>query len=629
MKISKKLIFTLTCLLGVGVATGCTPNNGGGSKELTYVHSWSSEGIGGHFFSGAVMGPVSWYVVEGLGDYLRTEDYVYYTTAESITHNSDHTSIVKLREDVTWHYTNEKLTAKDIVAYYYLNTTTLASYLIDIELVDDYTIKYNWNEHFEPANEVKTLLLVTDRVACTPYSIFGSYSDICKEIYDNSPIKDYSKDKTMSPFSRDVTIEDGTILSQTYGRYQDHHPEHFPATGPYKIRIYDANEMILVKNEDWYDKDKVGFDKIKLINSVGDASLFASMIINGEIDLWLNTPSKPTIDNILRSNENIVFYKVLSPYTHGVKFNMNKTNTVWTDKVREAFQYLFDRNEVRKLACYYANTSWTPMNGMTDTDLSSWMSDGAKAELDEKYTYSYDLNKATTLLTQAGWSRKSGKWYDASGKLVELVIGYDGSNTVPSSVAEQIQAQLTNFGITAHLKRAAGYNEFYALATSDNCPYDLVCDNTSYNASYSYPSACFNEMYLSGVGATANIKQFIDVNMEGYNGRSFRPNQYLPYMLTYTGEDLERAVDDLVIGACKQNYGINMFQEASGGIYNTSVIGGLPYFDKTLENRDVQYIPTGGSEDHIAMLYTILFYDHGSALYNGRLYPAVKEETNN
>lgn len=108
----------------------------------------------------------------------------------------------------------------------------------------------------------------------------------------------------------------------------------------------------------------------------------------------------------------------------------------------------------------------------------------------------------------------------------------------------------------------------------------------------------------------------------GYNAHTFKPTDYLDYMLTYQGEQLTTAVDDLVIGACNLNFGINMFQEASGGIYNMKKIAGLPYMDKVQENRDVQYIPTGGTKDHIDMLYAILFYDHGSALYNGRLYPA-------
>lgn len=622
----KRALMATIALTSVTALTSCFNNFGKQDPtELVYVHSWSAEGLGGHFFSGASMGPVSWYVVEGLGDYLRTQDYVYLTIAHSIEHNKNHTSVVTLRDDVKWHHTNETLKAMDVIGYYYLNTSTLSSYLTDVEAVDDFHIKYTWNVNFEPADDVKTLLLVTDRVACTPYSVFKTYVDRCIEIYDNSPARDYAEDKAMTPFNKNVSPDDGAILSQTYSTYQDHVPTHFPATGPYKIKNYDANVMILEKSLDWYDKDKVGFDTIRLINSVGDASLFSSMVINSEIDLWLNTPSKPTIDNILRQNEDIVFYKVLSPYAHGVKFNMNKISTVWSNKVREAFQYLFDRNEVRKLACYYATTSWTPMTGMTDTDMQRWMSNDAKGLLNTSFTYSYDLNRAAQLLQEAGWSRKSGKWYDANNKLVELVIGYDGSNTVPSSVAEQIQAQLGNFGIAAALKRAAGYNEFYALATSNNCPYDLVCDNTSYNASYSYPSACFNEMYLSGVGATANIKQYADILIEGFNGRMFKASEYLPYMLTYKGAELTNAVDDLVIGAARQNYGINMFQEASGGIYNTSKIGGLPYFEKTKENRDVQYIPSGGTKDHIDMLYTILFYDHGSALYNGRLYPVTKD----
>lgn len=618
---NKKLITTALTIIATTFIASCNGTNKK-NDQLCYAHSWTAEGLGGHFFSGADMGPVSWYVAEGLGDYLRTQDEVYYSTAKSIEHSSDHTSIVKLREDVKWHYTNEPLKAMDIVSYYYLNTSTVSNYLRKIEAVDDYTVKFTWNEHFEPVDQVKTLLLVTDRSVTVPYSVFKNYVDICKGIYDSSPEKDYNQDKTMSPFNRVLKDEDGITLSGTYSSYQDYTPTYFPATGPYKIKAYDANEMILEKNQDWYNADKVGFKTIKLINSIGDASLFANMIINGSIDLWLNTPSKPTIDNILKQNENIAFYKVLSPYTHGVKFNMNKTSTLWTNTVREAFQYIFDRNEVRKLACYYANTSWTPMNGMTDTDLDTWLSDGAKKQIETKFTYDFDLNKATELLKSAGWSRKSGKWYDQRGKLVEIIIGYDGSNTVPSSIAEQVQAQLSAFGIQASLKRAAGYGEFYAMATSESCPYDLVCDNTSYNASYNYPSACFNEVYKSGVGATAGIKQFIDKEQVGYNAHVFKPTDYLDYMLTYTGDELTTAVDDLVIGACNLNYGINMFQEASGGIYNMKKIAGLPYMDKVQENRDVQYIPTGGTKDHIDMLYAILFYDHGSALYNGRLYPA-------
>jgi peptidoglycan hydrolase-like protein with peptidoglycan-binding domain len=70
------------------------------------VHSWTAEGLGGHFFSGADMGPVSWYVVEGFGDFLRTQDYVYYTTAKSIEHSPDSTSVVTLRDDVFWQHTD-------------------------------------------------------------------------------------------------------------------------------------------------------------------------------------------------------------------------------------------------------------------------------------------------------------------------------------------------------------------------------------------------------------------------------------------------------------------------------------------------------------------------------------------
>lgn len=615
----KYLVVILLIVVISTLLVGCKKDKN--KRELVYVHSWTAEGLGGHFYSGASMGPVSWYVVEGLGDYLRTQDYVYLSIAKSIDHKEDNTSLVTLRDDVYWQGSNEKFVAMDVVAFYYLNTSTLASYLTKIEAVGDNQVKFYWNDKVEPADDVKSLLLVTDRVACVPYSVFKQFADVCINIYNNSPSFKASSSTKMVPFNREVSSDDSIMLSEAYGEYQAFKPTYFPATGPYMIDAYDANEMILVRNENWYNKDLVGFDQIKCINSVGDASLFANMVINGDIDLWLNTPSKPTIDNILKQNSDIVFYKILSPYTHGVKFNMQKKNR-WNDKVRLAFQFVFDRDEVRKLACYYANTSYTPMTGMTDTDSARWLSDGAQNVMKSKYTYSYDLDKAETLLKEAGWSRKSGKWYDQNSKQVELVIGYDGTNTVPSTVAETIQAQLTNFGINTSLKRASSYGEFYAMATQENSAYDLVCDNTSFNASYSYPSACFQEMYRSGVGATANIKSYADQELVGHNGQIYKVSQYIDNMLTYNKTELVEAVDNMIIGAANLNFGINMFQEASGGIYNSAKIAGLPYFEKTLVNRDVQYIPSGGTSDHIDMLYTILFYDHGSALYNGMLYPA-------
>lgn len=618
MKKPLRMLCAVCLLLSLTVMfTGCGKEVD--NSELVYVHSWTEEGLGGHYYSGASMGPVSWYVVEGLGDYLRTQDYVYYTTAESIVHNADHTSVITIREGVTWQYTNEPFVAMDVVAFYYLNNMALTKYIIGLEATDDRHVTVRWNPEHPVTEEIKTLLLVTDRVASVPYSVFKEFADVAINTYNNASM---ATDGSMPFFGRELTSDESLILAENYGKYQAFVPEYFPATGPYTVSTYDANEMLLVRNEQWYAKENVGFEKIRLINSVGDASLFASMLIGGDIDLWLNTPSKPVVDNILASNENIIFYKVSSPYAHGVKFNMQKQDTLWTEKVREAMQYIFDRDEVRSLACYYAATSYTPMTGMTDTDMAQWMSEGAHQELESKYTYSFDWSKAEKLLQEAGWARKGGKWYSADGELVEIVIGYDGSNTVPSTVAEAVQAQLTNFGITASLKRASGYAEFYALATQENSPYDMVCDNTSYNASYNYPSACFQEFYTSGIGATANLKYLKDETLTGYQDHRFKPADYLDIMLTLQGDELTQAVDDLVIGSARMNVGITMFQESSGGMYNSAKIAGLPFADKIKENRDVQYFPTGGTEDHIQLLYTILFYDHGAALYNGMLYPA-------
>lgn len=618
-KLGKFLRVSLALCASVVMTISATACGSDSKKnELVYVHPWTSEGLEGHFFSGANMGPVSWFVVEGFGDFLRTQDSVYYTTAKSIEHSPDHTSTVTLRNDVYWQHTNQKFTAQDVVAFYYLNTGSITNYLFDIEATDETHVKFTWNPAVEPADEVKTLLLVTDRVATVPYTVFKEFADKCINIYKKAKRADDFK--TMPKYGRVISEEEGAILSDTYSKYQDFTPEFFPATGPYEINTYDANEMILSKNQTWYNKDKVGFETIKLINSVGDSSLFSSMLIKGSIDLWLNTPSKPVAENIIKSNKNIAFYKVHSPYSQGVKFNMQKQD-FWTEDVRQAFQYLFDRDEIRRSSSFYSTTSWTSVSGMNDSDILKWMSDAGKKEMSQKYTYSFDLNRAEEILTAAGWKKKAGKWYDSKNQLVKLIIGYDGSNTVPSSVAEAVQAQLTNFGITASLKRAASYAEFYAAATESKSAYDMVCDNTAYNASYNYPSAAFTEVYYSGVGATGNLKFYKDETLLGLNNQEFKPADYIDKMLTLTGKDLQTATDNLVIGLARENVGVNIYQESSGGFYNMKKIDGLPFPKEISKNRDIQYVPGDGSEDQIKLLYTMLFYDHGSALYNGMLFP--------
>ena len=67
----------LACAIVFSVPASLAGCGGGtDNDELVYVHSWTEEGLGGHYYSGASMGPVSWFVVEGLGDFLRTQDYV-------------------------------------------------------------------------------------------------------------------------------------------------------------------------------------------------------------------------------------------------------------------------------------------------------------------------------------------------------------------------------------------------------------------------------------------------------------------------------------------------------------------------------------------------------------------------
>ncbi|KKX54892.1 peptide ABC transporter substrate-binding protein [Brevibacillus borstelensis] len=115
--------------------------------------------------------------------------------------------------------------------------------------------------------------------------------------------------------------------------------------GPYKMESWEhKNKLVLVKNENYWDKDSVKLDKIEFA-MVEDENTELSMFDNGEID-WAGSPTSalPT-DAIPALKESGKMKTQPIAGTYWYKFNTEKPpfNNV---KIRKAFAYAIDRQSL-------------------------------------------------------------------------------------------------------------------------------------------------------------------------------------------------------------------------------------------------------------------------------------------
>ncbi len=184
-----KHLFRKISLLSLmaGMLIGCGPKEIGGfpnyltapgknpEKSYRIASSWTKTGIGTHFHSGPDAGPVIMYSLEGCMQYVRTSTKFYYLVAESFTHNDDHTSVIKIRDNAKWH-NGDDVVAMDIKSYYALCVTDFSKNVLDMEVIDsnsdgdltnDKELKVYWKPWREPTNYAKDMLLAMDTKNCS------------------------------------------------------------------------------------------------------------------------------------------------------------------------------------------------------------------------------------------------------------------------------------------------------------------------------------------------------------------------------------------------------------------------------------------------------------------------------
>lgn len=593
------LLFTGTVLTLASCSGGIKPgyegyntNHGKNKDEVLRIFgSWTKTGIGSHYHNGPDAGPLVMYGLEGLAQYVRTTDKIVMLLADKFEHAGNKTTVT-LRDDAYWH-DGEPVESMDFLAYYYLNHNETTGYMEKIEALDSKHFVITWKEYLNPSDEAKTLLLAQDtKSASVPYHIFKEFADQAIELTDNLPkCPENNPSRNAMYFDKYWDGDASDKYGQIYTAFRAYQVKGtFPATGPYKLERYTETTMTLVKNENYYMSDTTSFKKIQVTMQPSE-SIVLQMLSSGQIDYMDGTPMKAKLENVLKNNGSMVHYKILDQGTIGLLMNMEKK--VWeNDLVREAFQYLFDREMIKNVANPYAETSYYSMSGMASYEAEKYLSPDDFSLMKK---YSYNQAQAELLLTEAGWTKKNGSWHDETGAKVSLTLGYIGGDPyIP--IATTVESQLKAFGIDLTLKSTESPTSLLANARVTDSEYDFMLYFTALNPWGSHPGGALKHMYaqmdavmmhLPTDKATGRFSLMLDkANGEG----QIRAFDVYEKIYTLSGSKLLEATADLIVGFSKKNYGVDFYNNVTGSFFNLDNVGNLPLSERFAEDRNITQI---------------------------------------
>lgn len=582
-------LLLIICLMLITL-TGCKNL----SHENTFVMLgyWDKDGVGNHLNAGSDVGPLSTFCNEGLVQYVRSTDKVYYMLAESIEHNADGTSLIHIRKDAKWH-NGDDFVAMDVIGYWRIINTDFTNYIKDLIEVDSKTVKVVWKS-LAPSDEMKTLLIAQDKVGSIKYDVFKesideffSYIENCEEAEDG-----YTG---WAPFNKIITPDINVYLDNAFTDFQETKVDWYVGTGPYKIYRMSSTQMILEKNTEHWDAENILYDKIDIANCLSELNQVYSQLKTGQIYYNESMPPIDTLNSILASNENLVHYKVLDTGSFGIIFNLEKD--IWTDRVREAFQYIFNREEITKVGNIWAEATYLPFTSLPTSVIEKWVH---KDVYDKLTKYEYNTEKAKQLLLEEGWYIEDGKWM-LDGEPVSLNLGYEGSSII-SNVAEAVYSDLAAFGIEVVLNRADGLIWSENAREADSI-YDFSVYYTDLNTRYSHPLGCY-EFLDDTLAAFLHLDRYdnahsrmeergkITLEIETVAGNKTRAISLITYLPYMEEEKLKDTISDLCYGMSKTNYGVVFFQNVNGFFVDKSQVYGLPLPEYYTEDRNVTYVPT-------------------------------------
>lgn len=371
---------------------------------------------------------------------------------------------VKLRKGVKFHDGHE-LTYKDVLSTLYcvyLLKDRLWYYIKDVQIIDDYTIRFNFTKKTD-----FPVFYILWHWAIVSYTQYGSIADeVQRRIREGKDI-----------FANTADFQD--LIDEL----KNYRPETVIGCGPYKIKSVDETMIVLEKFEDYWGGTPP-VDEIHLIR-YATPDLMWEAVISGEVDyVWAISPA-PEIVRRIEANE--FAWTIRIPRPVGVTLYINKAkyplNMV---EVRRALAYAINRTEMGWVQYTGGCVPSKYVIGFDRPDFTPYLSEEFINKYLKEFEYAYDPAKAEQILEGLNFKKGAdGVYVTPNGTRLEFTL-ITGGTWINAPAAENLKAQLEMVGIKINVQvveSAVWIDAFYKGA------YDLS------GGVYGSPGFAFDEYY--------------------------------------------------------------------------------------------------------------------------------------
>jgi peptide/nickel transport system substrate-binding protein len=305
-------------------------------------------------------------------------------------------------------------------------------------------------------------------------------------------------------------------------------------TGPFAFQEWRQGEfMRFTKNKNYWQSGKPYLDEI-VVNVRKDAQSMVADLESGAADLVYNL----TLQDFLRLKSDPKYQaQLLAPAAGMYQMQPNVTFKPLDDKrVRQALNYAIDRKRIAD----------TVLLGLVGTQDLPWPASSPAYEAAKNNVYAFDLDKAKSLLGQAGISS------------LELEFVYAPTLPEYGTIAQIYQSDLAKIGVTLNVKSM----DIAAL-------FDVI-HNQKYNGLYTLNDswAAMEPISMLSAGASLNPK---------INNAGFKDDQYTRLAATTAAEpdpakrkQLYSQLNDYILD---QSFGMPIASTTSRVVSKASVHG--------------------------------------------------------
>lgn len=215
----------------------------------------------------------------------------------------------------------------------------------------------------------------------------------------------------------------------------------YVGTGPFVLSEHKENQYsTFVANENyWGDKPKLKTITWKVLP---DPQAILLALQNGEVDLLFGADGDTIDINAFKQLEQRGVYstKISDPIASRALILNTKNQFLSNPNLRLAMQYAVDKQSI---ATGVLNGTENSANALF-AETIPYTKLGLKG-------YSFDLEKAQSLIVNEGFSKGSDGYFAKDGKTLELTLSYNSQNAQEKTIGEYIQADLKKIGVKLNL----------------------------------------------------------------------------------------------------------------------------------------------------------------------------------